>query len=96
MIRKWWISENIKEHNSNWLPIPDHAYRIKIIGCSGYGKINLLSNLIIHQPYIDKIRLFAKDLHQSELKFVREFKSILNIFKKTDNPKIRIYNWDRQ
>ena len=38
MIRKWWISENIKEHNSNWLPIPDHAYRIKIIGCSGYGK----------------------------------------------------------
>ena len=38
MIRKWWISENIKEHNSNWLPIPDHAYRIKITGCSGYGK----------------------------------------------------------
>ena len=93
MIRKWWISENIKEHNSNWLPIPDHAYRIKIIGCSGYGIINLLSNLIIHQPYIDKICLFAKDLHQSELKFVREFKSILNIFNKTYNPKIRIYNW---
>ena len=55
-------------------------------------KTNLLSDLIIHEPYIDKIYLFAKDLRQSELKFVRGFKSILNIFKKTDNPKIRIYN----
>ena len=55
-----------------------------------------MENKFIHEPYIDKIYLFAKDLHQSELKFVRGLKSILNIFKKTDNPKIRIYNWDRQ
>ena len=30
--------EKIKEHNTNWLEIPDHSYRILIIGGSGSGK----------------------------------------------------------
>ena len=30
--------ENIKEHNKNWLQIPDHLYRILTIGGSGSGK----------------------------------------------------------
>ena len=36
-------------HNSNWLCIPDHAYRILIIGGSRSGKANALLNLIKHK-----------------------------------------------
>ena len=32
--------ENIKEHNPNWSQIPDHPYRILIIGGSGLEKQN--------------------------------------------------------
>ena len=42
------------KHNRNWLYIPDHPYRIIIIGGSGSEKTNLLLNLIQNQPYIDK------------------------------------------
>ena len=27
--------ESMKEHNPNWLEIPDHPYRLSIIGGSG-------------------------------------------------------------
>ena len=47
--------ENIKEHNPNWPQIPDHPYRILIIGDSGSGKTNSLVNLINYQPSIDKM-----------------------------------------
>ena len=33
-------------HNPNWPYIPDHPYRILIIGSSGSGKANVLLNLI--------------------------------------------------
>ena len=56
----------IKQHNPNWPPIPDHPYRILIIGGSGFGKTNSLLNLIKNEPDIDKIYLYAKD--QSEAK----------------------------
>ena len=36
-------------HNTYWSYIPDHSYRILIIGCSGSGKNNVLLNLIKHQ-----------------------------------------------
>ena len=32
------VKEKIKEHNSNLPQIPDHPYRILIIGGSGSGK----------------------------------------------------------
>ena len=32
--------ENIKEPNSNWPQIPDHPYRILIIGGSDSGETN--------------------------------------------------------
>ena len=38
--------ENIKEHNPSWPEIPDHAYRMLIVGGSGFGKANALLNLI--------------------------------------------------
>ena len=57
--------ENI-EHNPNWPRIPDHPYRILIIGGSGSGKTNSLFNLINQQPDIDKIYLYAKDPYEAK------------------------------
>ena len=50
--------------------IPDHPYRILIIGSSGSGKTNLLLNLIENQPDIDKIYLFAKDPYESKYQYL--------------------------
>ena len=55
-------NENIKEHNKMWPFIPDHSYRILIIGGSGSGKTNALLNVIKGQDDIDKIYFYAKDL----------------------------------
>ena len=33
-------------HNPNWPYVPDHPYRILIIGGSGSGKTNVILNLI--------------------------------------------------
>ena len=60
--------EDIKEHNLNWLEIPDHPYRILIVGSSVSGKTNALLNLINHEPDIDKIYLYAKDLNEAKYK----------------------------
>ena len=40
------VNENKTVHNKNWPYIPDHPYRILIIGNSGSRKTNALSNLI--------------------------------------------------
>ena len=46
--------KNNKKHNEKWPYIPDHPYRILIIGSSGSGKTNTLLNLINEQHDIDK------------------------------------------
>ena len=61
-----YVNENKIEHNKNWPYIPDHSYRILIIGSSGSGKTNLLLNLIETQPDIDKIYLYAKDSYEAK------------------------------
>ena len=65
-----YTSENKTEHNKNWPHIPDHPYRILIIGGSGSGKTNLLLNLIENQPHIDKIYLYAKDPYESKYQYL--------------------------
>ena len=62
--------ETLKEHNPNWPQIPDHPYRILIIGGSGSGKTNSLFNLISQQPDIDKIYLNGKDLFETKYQFL--------------------------
>ena len=52
-------NENKTEHNSNWPYIPDHPYRILIIGGSGSGKTNALLNLINNQLDNDKIYIYG-------------------------------------
>ena len=62
-------NENKTKNNKNWPYIPDHPYRILIIGGSGSGKTNLLLNLIESQPDIDKIYLYAKDQYESKCQY---------------------------
>ena len=57
---------DIKEHNPNWTEIPDHPYRIFIVGGSVSGKTNALLNLINHEPDIDKIYLYTKDSYEAK------------------------------
>ena len=63
-------NENNKEHNKKWPFIPDHLYRILIIGGSGSGKTNTLLNLINEQNDIDKIYLYARDLNEPKYKIL--------------------------
>ena len=65
-----YTNENIIEHNSKWPYIPDHPYRILIIGGSGSGKTNALLNLINNQPGIDKIYLYAKDPYEKKHQYL--------------------------
>ena len=58
------INDNNEEHNEKWPYIPDHRYRILIIGGSGSRKTNTLLNLINEQRDIDKIYLYPEDLSE--------------------------------
>ena len=55
-------NENNEEHNVKWPYIPDHPYKILIIGGCASGKTNALLHLIKEQDDIGKIYLYAKDL----------------------------------
>ena len=49
-------------HKPNWPYIPDHPYKILIIGGSGSGKTNVFLNLIKYQQAdIGKMYLYVKD-----------------------------------
>ena len=60
----------MKKHNTNLPQIPDHLYRVFIIGGSVSGKTNSLFNLINQQPDIDKIYLYAKDPNEAKYQFL--------------------------
>ena len=65
-----YTGENKIDHNPNWLYIPDHPYRILILGGSRSGKTNTLLNLINNQSDTDKIYLYAKDLYEDKYQFL--------------------------
>ena len=65
-----YTNENKTQHNSKCPYIPDHPYRILIIGGSKSGKANALLNLIGNQPDIDKIYLYAKDQYEAKYQFI--------------------------
>ena len=51
-------NENNEEHNLKWPYIPDHPYRMLIIGG------------LIKEHDIDKIYLYAKDLNETKYQFL--------------------------
>ena len=60
-----YVNENKTKHNKHWPYIPDHSYRILIIGGSGSGKTNFLLNLIkINQTLIKYICM--KKIHMKQ------------------------------
>ena len=60
-----YTNEDKTKHNKNWPYIPDHPYRILIIGGSGSGKTNLLLNLIeINQTLIKYI--YTQKIHMNQ------------------------------
>ena len=82
-----YTNENKTKHNPKWQNIPDHLYRILIVGCSGSEKTNASLNLINNQSDIDKIYLYAKDPCEAKCQHlinIRE-KARLNHY---DDPKI--------
>ena len=81
-----YTNENKIEHNSKWPYIPDHPYRILIVGGSGSGKTNALLNLISNQPDIDNIYLYAKDPYEEKYQYLinKREKAGLNHY---DDPK---------
>ena len=70
-----YVNENktlleLRSHNLKWPDIPDHPYRILIIGGSGSGKTKELSTLAINQLDIDKIYLYAKDPCEAKYQYL--------------------------
>ena len=65
-----YTNENKKGHILNWPYIPDHPYRILIIGSSGTGKTNALLNLVNNQQDIDKIYLYVKDPYEDKYQYL--------------------------
>ena len=76
-------NENNKKHNEKWPYIPDHPYRIIIIGGSRSGKTNALITLINEQNDIDKIYLYTRDLSEPKYEY---------LIKKCDDPGIKHLN----
>ena len=55
-----YVNENKTKHNKNWPYIPDHSYRMLMIGGSGWGKTSVLLNLIKEEDHIDKMLCVQK------------------------------------
>ena len=73
-------------HNLNWPYIPDHPYRILIIGGSGSEKTNTVLNLINNQSDIDETYLYAKDPYEDKYQFLIKKRESIGI-KHFNDPK---------
>ena len=89
-----YTNENRIKHNPNWPYIPDHPYRILIIGGSGTGKTNALLNLINNQQDIDKIYLYAKDPYEDKYQYLINKKESVGINRFNDHKAFTEYSND--
>ena len=81
-----YTNENKTQHNVKWPYIPDHPYRILIIGGWGSRKKNALLNLINNQPDIDKMYLYAKDPYEEKYQFLINKRKSIGL-KRFNDPK---------
>ena len=81
-----YVNENKTEHNKNWPYIPDHPYRILIIGVSGSGKTNVLLKLIENQPDIHKTYLYGKDPYEAKYQYLINIREKVGL-KRLNDPK---------
>ena len=65
-----YANENKPKHSSKWPYIPDHPYRLLIVGGSGSGKTNALLNLLNNQPDICKVYFYVKHPYEAKYKFL--------------------------
>ena len=65
-----YVNGNKIEHNRKRPYIPDHPYRIIIIGGSRSRKTNALINLINEQNDIDKMYLYARDFSEPKYEYL--------------------------
>ena len=89
-----YTNKNKRKHNPSWPYIPDHPYRLLIIGGSGSGKTNALLNLINNQPDIDKIYLHAKDPYEDKYQFLINKRESVSISHLSDPKTIIEYSND--
>ena len=86
-----YIIKNIKEQNPNWPKIPDHAYRILIIGRSGSGHQSNRSGdidkfyLYAKHPYEAKYQLLINKRKSVGLKECNGFKAFIQYFNNMDD-----------
>ena len=85
-----YANENKTEHNKNLPHIPDHPYRILIVGGSGSGKTNVLLKLIENQPDVEKIYLYAKDPYEAKYYYSIKIRRKLGIDNHNDQMSIQI------
>ena len=81
-----YTNKNKTEHNPKWPYIPGDPCRILIVGDSGSGKTNALSNLINNEPDIDKIYLCAKDPYEAKYQYLIKKREKVGL-KHYDDPK---------
>ena len=81
-----YVIENKTKYNPKWSYIPDHPYKVLIVGGSGSEKTNAFLNLINNQSDINKIYLYAKDPYKAKYHFLinKRERTWLNHF---DDPK---------
>ena len=89
-----YVSENKTEHNKNWPYIPDHPYRILLIGGSRSEKTNVLLSLIEDQADIDKIYLYAKDPYEAKYWYLIKIRENVSIDHHNDSRAYTEYSND--
>ena len=88
-----YANENKTAHNLKWPYIPDHPYKILIIGGSGSRKRNALLSFVNNQPDIYKIYLYAKDTYESEYQLLIDKRESTGL-KNFNDPKAFIGYWN--
>ena len=91
-----YTNENKTQQNSKWPYIPDHPYRIPMIGGSGSGIKNALLNLIENQPDIDEIYLYAKDPYEAKYQYLINIRKKVGLKRFNDTEAFTEYSNDMQ